>query len=518
MSLQTHRRAGRARSRAGITRLALGLVSLSAVVAGTGAGLAVPALADATPAPTPAPTVAAAATPKPPNLVFVLTDDLEPSLLKYMPTVRSMQKAGASFSDYTVSDSLCCPSRTSIFTGQYPHSSGVFTNSGADGGYGAFQAHGLADQTYAVALQKAGYRTGFMGKYLNGYDPKAGDGTPGSNVPKGWNEWDVAGNGYPEFSYTLNENGREVKYGKRPQAYLTDVVSTKGQNFILNASAAGKPFALEIATFAPHAPYTPAPRDAKKYKGLKAPRSKAFNEASMADKPAWIRDRLKLTKAQIKKLDTVYRKRAQSVRSVDLMLTRLRSTLRATGQLDNTYVVFSSDNGYHLGEHRLPAGKQTAYKTDIVVPLVVTGPGVKHATIGRPAQNVDLAPTFVDAAGASALPKADGRSLLPLLKGQRPANWRAYGLVEHHGPNLDPSDPDYPGKNGANPPSYGAITNDRLTYVEYTDGEREYYDNVRDPQQLVNRWKDLSLTRRAELKTALHDLQACSGTKECSTS
>ena len=495
-------------------RLTAGLLGLTAALAVAGTGLA-PALAGTTSAPAAAPT--AAATPKAPNIVFVLTDDLDTSLLRYMPTVRSMQKAGATFSDYTVSDSLCCPSRTSIFTGQYPHTSGVFTNGGADGGLGAFNGHGLADQTYAVALQKAGYRTGFMGKYLNGYDPKAGNGTPGSNVPQGWDEWDVAGNGYPEFGYTLNENGREVAYGKRPQAYLTDVVSTKGQNFILNASAARKPFALEIATFAPHAPYTPAPRDATKYKGLKAPRSKAFNEASMADKPAWIRDRKKLTKAQVAKLDTVYRKRAQSVRSVDEMLSRLRSTLRATGQLDNTYVVFSSDNGYHLGEHRLPAGKQTAYRTDVVVPLVVTGPGVEHATIGRPAQNVDLAPTFVDVAGAPALAGADGRSLLPLLRGDRPKNWRAYGLVEHHGPNLDASDPDYPGKNGANPPSYEAITNDRLTYVEYGDGEREYNDNKTDPQQLVNRWRNLSLTRRAELKSALHDLQTCSGTEECST-
>ena len=198
----------------------------------------------------------------------------------------------------------------------------------------------------------------------------------------------------------------------------------------------------------------------------------------MSDKPAWIKDRKKLTRAQVTKLDTVYRKRAQSVRSVDLMLSRLRSTLRATGQLDNTYVVFSSDNGYHLGEHRLPAGKQTAYKTDVVVPLVVTGPGVKHATIGRPAQNVDLAPTFVDLAGARRCPRRTGARCSRCCKGERPANWRAYGLVEHHGPNLDPSDPDYPGKNGANPPSYEAITNDRLTYVEYADGEREYYDNA----------------------------------------
>jgi N-acetylglucosamine-6-sulfatase len=469
----------------------------------------------------PAPAVAAAAVPSaattkpPPNLVFVLTDDLEPSLLRFMPTVRSMQAHGAHFTNYTVSDSLCCPSRSSIFTGQYPHNTGIFTNTAPDGGYVAFQRRGLEQATFAVDLQRAGYRTGFMGKYLNGYDPLAGTGKPGSNVPPGWNEWDVAGNGYPEFNYTLNENGLEVTHGHRNADYLTDVLAAKGDRFIRTQAAAGKPFALEVATFAPHSPYTPAPRDAHKYPHLKAPRSAAFNEANISDKPAWLRGRPKLTRQQIGNLDQAYRLRAQAVRSVDALLKGLRTTLTATGQADNTYVVFSSDNGYHMGEHRLPAGKQTAFATDLVVPLVVTGPGVAKRSIPQLAQNVDLAPTFAGLAGAAALPKADGRSLAPLLHGRKPADWRTASLVEHHGPNMDPADPDRPGKNGANPPSYKAITTRNATYVEYVGGAREYYNNRADPHQLHNAYSTLSAKRRAALAATLARLASCQGTTSC---
>ena len=345
------------RPRAVLAVLAALTVTASGCTPAASASPATPLPAAAAPAP--------AVTSRPPNLVFVLTDDLEPSLLRFMPTVRTMQAHGANFTHYTVSDSLCCPSRASIFTGQYPHTTGIFTNTAPDGGYVAFQRRGLEQHTFAVALQQQGYRTGFLGKYLNGYDPKAGTGRPGSNVPPGWDEWDVAGNGYPEFNYTLNENGREVAYGHRKADYLTDVLATKGQRFIRAQAAAGQPFALEVATFAPHSPYTPAPRDAHKYPHLKAPRSPAFNEAHLGDKPAWLRGRAKLTRAQISKLDQSYRLRAQAVRSVDRLLKGLRTTLAATGQADNTYVVFSSDNGYHMGEHRLPAGKQTAFATDI---------------------------------------------------------------------------------------------------------------------------------------------------------
>src|SRR6266511_4317273 len=163
-----------------------------------------------------------------PNIIFVLTDDLAWNLVEYMPHVRQMQQQGATFTNYFVTDSLCCPSRASIFTGRYPHNTGIFTNGGSDGGFALFHALGEEQDTFATRLQTRGYLTAMMGKYLNGYTP-AGlvDGKP-AYIPPGWNEWDVAGNGYPEFNYTMNENGALVHHGNLPRAYLTDVVARKG--------------------------------------------------------------------------------------------------------------------------------------------------------------------------------------------------------------------------------------------------------------------------------------------------
>jgi N-acetylglucosamine-6-sulfatase len=488
-------------------QLAVGVATAALVISSLTAGAEVgPAQA------APAPTAPSAATT--PNFVFVLTDDLETSLLRFMPNVRSMQAHGANFTRYSVSDTLCCPSRASILTGQYPHNTKIFTNTGPDGGYAAFKARGLEEQTYAVALQQAGYRTAFMGKYLNGYDPKAGDGSAGSNVPPGWNDWAVAGNGYGEFNYTLNENGREVAYGHQKSDYLTDVLATKSQAFIRAQAAANQPFALEVATFAPHAPFTPAPRDAKKYPNLEAPRGPAFNEKNISDKPAWLRSHPRLSKAQIRQIDTTYRKRAQSVRSVDALLGRIRSTLKATGQDRNTYVVFSSDNGFHLGQHRLPSGKQTAFRTDVVVPLVVDGPGVPKRSVTQLTQNVDLAATFADLGGAS-LPTVDGRSFAPLLHGKSVSKWRLASLVEHHGPNTDLADPDAPGRKGSNPPTYAAMVTKSATYVQYVTGAHEYYDDRADPQQLRNIYPALSANRRAALTAKLAKLTSCVGTAAC---
>ena len=452
---------------------------------------------------------------QPPNIVLVLTDDLEPSLLRFMPQVRAMQKTGASFSNYTVSNSLCCPSRSSILTGQYPHTSGIFTNAGDDGGHPEFQERGLENQTFAVALQAAGYQTSFLGKYLNGYNPIAGDGTPGSNVPPGWTNWAVGGNAYANYHYVLNENGAEVAYGNQRSDYLTDVLARKANDLIRSADKAGQPFAIEVSTYTPHSPYTPAPRHAHLYPGLKAPRTPAFNENDMSDKPAWIRSRPRLTKSQIAALDRAYRKRAQSVRAIDDMIGRIRATLAATGQAENTYLVFTADNGYHMGEHRLLTGKQTAYTTDIVVPLVVIGPEVRHRSVGQLAQNIDLAATFVDLAGAPALTTDDGRSLRPLLEGGNPADWRTGSLIEHHGPNNQPNDPDRV-RGGANPPTYSALVTHRVTYVEYVDGAREYYDNRKDPYQLQNAYRSLTADKRQALSARLAELVGCTGTADCS--
>ena len=433
------------------------------------------------------------------NIVFVLTDDLSMNLLPYMPHVQALAHDGTTFANYTVTDSLCCPSRSSIFTGKFPHDTGVFTNGGQDGGFGVFHQRD-EKSTFATDLQQAGYRTAMMGKYLNGYQPKD------EFVPPGWTEWDVAGNGYPEYNYNLLENGQVKHYG---QDYLTDVVSGKAQQFVTASVQAEKPFLIEVATFAPHAPYTPAEQDEAKFPGLTAPRTPAFDTLPTAA-PAWLAERTALTDQEKKSIDTDFRKRVQAVQAVDRMIGTLRDTLTKAGVADHTLVVFSSDNGYHMGEHRLNPGKQTAYDTDVHVPLIVAGPGVRAgATVPQPAENIDLRPTFADFTGATMLDVVNGRSLRPLLAGTTPAGWRTAALVEHHGPDGDPSDPDYPAKNSGNPPTYAAIRTVDHTYVEYADGTKEYYDRTTDPDQLHNTVAQLTADRAAQLHRTLTTLTGC---------
>ncbi|GAA4499132.1 hypothetical protein GCM10023191_045470 [Actinoallomurus oryzae] len=441
-----------------------------------------------------------------PNIVFVLTDDLASNLVPYMPQLQRMERQGTTFTHYFVTDSLCCPSRSTTFTGKFPHDTGVFTNSGADGGYRAFNAHGNQRNTFATALRSAGYRTAMMGKYLNGYQPA-------DPVPPGWSEWDVAGDGYPEFDYSLNENGRVVRYGHRPSDYLTDVLNRKGQDFIARSARAGQPFMMELATFAPHGPFTPAPRDAARFPGLKAPRGPAFNEADMSDKPAWIKDHPELTAKQINKIDTSFRKRAQAVQAVDKMLGDLQAALKANGVERDTYLVFGSDNGFHMGEHRLTQGKMTAYDTDVNVPLVVTGPGVAagHRTSAL-AQNTDLCPTFETLGGVKVPDAVDGRSLTPFFTGDTVKDTRDAVLVEHHGPDNAVNDPDRPTEASGNPPSYEAVRTAHEVYVEYADGEREYYDLAKDPDELDNTVGRVPAKRLARLRSTLHRLEKCSGT------
>ena len=211
-----------------------------------------------------------AATPEPAkaNVVFILADDLAWNLVEYMPRVVQMQKDGITFTRYFVTDSLCCPSRTSILTGKFPHGSGVFGNTGAQGGYTAFTANGNETNTFGTTLESSGYATAFMGKYLNGYD---------ANVPAkipGWTTWGLSAGGYAGFDYTLNEDGTPKKYGALPADYLTDVIAAQGASFVTK-HAASENFVIELATFAPHAPYTPAPRHETLFPGLKLPRGGA---------------------------------------------------------------------------------------------------------------------------------------------------------------------------------------------------------------------------------------------------
>jgi arylsulfatase A-like enzyme len=198
------------------------------------------------------------------------------------------------------------------------------------------------------------------------------------------------------------------------------------------------------------------------------------------------------------------------------MIGALQRQVFASGLAANTYFVFSSDNGYHMGEHRLRPGKQTAFDTDIRVPLVITGPGIRPGMrIDALAENVDLAPTFEALAGRAPRPAIEGRSLVPLLQGRRPADWRRAVLVEHAGPDVDPVDPDFQLPVAGNPPSYSAIRLEHELYVEYVDGEREYYDIADDPFEMRNLYTDLSPARRQELHRALRQLVSCHGGAAC---
>jgi N-acetylglucosamine-6-sulfatase len=475
---------------------------------------AVVALAGAAPA-------AAQQPPPPPNFVFVLTDDLWLNLLPYMKQVKAMQKQGTSFKRYFVTDSLCCPSRSTIFSGRYPHSTGVITNGGADGGFEVFHRNEESD-TFATSLQARQYETAMMGKYLNGYTPRGV--VDGSNrfVPPGWSAWSVAGNGYPEFNYnllqkTVGGQPTVVHHGNAPQDYLTDVISRRGQDFIGASVQRGHPFLLELATFAPHGPFTPAPRDANRFPRAKVPRTRLFDRPQIKPRPAWL-STTKLSAQEIGKLDANFRLRAQAVQAVDKMIADLRAQLARLGVAGNTYIVFSSDNGFHMGDRRMFQGKMTAWDHDIHVPLVVVGPGVARGkAVNAMTANTDLRPTFEALAGAPTSARVEGRSLVPLLRGDNVRRWRRVTLIEHHGPNNGAGDPDRSTPRDGNPPSYRALRFANSLWVQYDDRRyrSEYYNLKKDPLERHNIAGRLTAKRRARLRALVTRFSSCSDATTC---
>jgi arylsulfatase A-like enzyme len=488
-------------------RTGLALLLCACAVAGCGR------VEGATPAATSAATPASAASAPEapvdrPNIVFILTDDEDTALHAFMPKTKALlHDAGTTFDNYFVTYSLCCPSRATTLRGQYPHSSGVRGNTPPLGGFETFRALGRETSTIATWLGAAGYRTAMFGKYLNGYQPASG-------VPPGWSEWYVGGNAYRSYDYVLNENGRAVSYGSRPEDFLVDVIARKASDLIRRSAADGTPFFIYVAPFTPHGPSTAAPRHEMLFEDAELPRTPAFDEADVSDKPAVIRNRPRLRPRMLARLEDVYRRRLRSLQSVDDLVDSLVTALRQTGQLDRTYIVYASDNGFHLGDHRLLQGKNTAYETDIRVPFVVRGPGVPA---GRRESaivlNNDLAPTFAAMAGVRIPEFVEGRSFLPLLTA-RPAPWsRAAFMIERRGGRDAQEEPgDTDGLFGAN--SFNALRTRDHTYVEYATGERELYDLQRDPFQLDNiaASADPALVRR--LSAWLKSLATCAGA-EC---
>jgi N-acetylglucosamine-6-sulfatase len=457
------------------------------------------------------------ATPAPrllrrPNILFILTDDLDADSIKFMPLVKSLLiEPGASFSNHLINIPFCCPSRASILRGQYAHNTRITSNRLPLGGFQKFHSRGLENSTIATWLHDVGYRTVLIGKYLNEYPESAGE----NYVPPGWDQWHspMKGNPHKGFGYILNENGSLVSYGFGSGEYGTDVYAQKAAHFIKTAAKDRRPFFIYLSTFTPHGavgdgPAAPAPRHQNLFPDARVPRTASFNELDVSDKPASIRRLPRLTGDQIADIDNLYRRRLQSLIAIDEMVQSLVDTLKEVGQLENTYIVFTSDNGFHLGQHRLFSGKQSPYEEDIRVPLVVRGPDVPPGlVIDHLTGNIDLAPTFAEWAEATVPSFVDGRSLAPLLYRQLPEDspWRQAFLIQKH--------------TKANPAlyvvaPYQAIRTKDYLYVEYLDGDVELYDLRQDPHQSNN----LAATADQDLLQRLSDwlagLSQCAG-EEC---
>lgn len=445
-----------------------------------------------------------------PNIIFVMTDDQEfGSHATYMPRLKALvADRGVSFSNAFVTDPVCGPSRASVLTGQYVHNHGVLDNGPPIGGFPKFYDTGKERSTIATWLQAAGYRTFLAGKYMNFY-PSARPGLD-RHVPPGWDEF--FGVFFPEsyYEYQVNENHRLVGYQDAPQDYLTDVVAGKVLAFLDRRKREDdRPFFIHLSPFAPHRPAVPAPRHEALFPDARPPRSPSFNEEDVSDKPAWVREGLPpLTPEEIEKTDELFRERIRTLQAVDEMLERIVRLLEEQGELDNTYIVYFSDNGFQFGAHRMPYGKGDPYEESIRVPLIVRGPGVPAGrTLPQMALNIDLAPTFAAWAGVAPPASVDGRSLLPLL-GATPLperSWRGDFLVEHW--TRERSSGGEPG----GIPEYAALRTRDHVYVEYVTGEKELYDLKRDPWQMQNAAvsADPRLLRR--LAGRLEELKACSG-------
>lgn len=443
------------------------------------------------------------------NIVLVLTDDLSTNLVRYMPHVQAMMQQGMTFTNYTVTNSLCCPSRASIFTGEFPHNTGVQTNVAPNGGYAGFEKHGDESHTWAVSLANAGYRTGFFGKYLNGYHA-----TLAPANPPGWTMWDGTDEGYGGYNYHLANNGNPVYYGSRPRDYLTTVLDRLGRRFIGSSAAAGQPFALEVATTSPHDPYVPAPVDRGTFQGLGVPRTPAYN-THPSNAPKWLASMPPLTQTQLDRGDRVFMKRVECVQSVDRLVGHLEHKLRAVHELGRTVFIFSSDNGLHVDDYGLGAGKLTAFDTDVNVPLVVTGPGIAAGSVNSlPVENIDLAPTFDDLAETPIPADVDGHTIVPLLYGQD-VPWRTLADIEHvYTPSVK-GDPDAQPYSAGHLPPYRALRSASFTYVEYAKGEREYYDRSTDPYELDNIYDTISQQTKDALHAQVLALTTCSGYEQC---
>ncbi|MFN8161916.1 MAG: sulfatase [Solirubrobacterales bacterium] len=452
-----------------------------------------------------------------PNVVVIMTDDQDFRSMWAMPKTRRLIAARGTFFRQAIDNySLCCPSRATFLTGQYAHNHGVVWNNYPLGGYRKLKGH----NTLPVWLSRAGYWTIHIGKYLNEY----GEEKP-REVPPGWDDWHggVDPTTYDYYGFTINNNGRLRTYGRKPKDYSTDVYTGLAVDAIERASKMHRPFFLNLAPNAPHTvavqskarmegtPALPPPRYADVFADAPIPRYPDFNEADISDKTTQLQAIFAnpLTDEQISALQDHWRGRMGALLGVDDMVQRVVRTLKRTGEYGNTVIVFVSDNGWILGEHRLydpvtqdgkPSGvKYLPFEGSTRVPLIIAGPGFpRNEKVNGVVSNADLAPTIADLANVRPGLTEDGISLLKAVHDRR-RYLRNRGVLIQTFPN-------------PRAPAYESIRTARYRYDVQVDGQEGLYDLKRDPWELQSVHDDPRYAEiKAILKRRLARLSDCKG-------